>query len=422
MEKRLKILFMSGWYQYYIDTGSIFIREHAKAASLHDDVVILYSCADPYYQPKGLFRIIEDEKDGVKTCGVTYGGTVLNFFRKLTRGNRPGSGSSAPPTDTSILNKVLLFPRFVVVNSFYYWGLFAGFRKLAKEGWKPDIIHTHVSTTGLPAILLGKIYKIPVIVTEHWSAFPKRTLTRVELIKARYVMNRAKVVLPVSNFLKQAIEDYGIKGHFCIIPNTINMENFYPLPAVKRSDDSKKRLLLVANLIPQKGIPELLNALNRIGQKRNDFILDLVGPEIKPYDYEKLAHELKLDNVVEIHKGFKTSEEVGNWMRRCDFFVLPSLMETFGVVYIEAMACGKPVIGMDLPVLREIIDQETGLLVPLGNDKALDEAIETMLDNCRNYSPEKIIGHVRLKYNYKNVGAMLNRVYNEALGGNAASD
>jgi L-malate glycosyltransferase len=421
MEKRLKILYMSGWYQFDMDTGSIFIREHAKAASLHDDVVILYSCADPYPQPKGLFRMIEDEKDGVKTCGVIYGGIILHYFRKLMRENRPGSVSFASPTDTSILGKALRFPRFIVGNSLYYWGLFIGFRRLVKKGLKPDIIHSHVSTTSVPAILLGKIYKIPVIVTEHWSGFPKRTLTSVDLIKARYVMNRAKVVLPVSKFLKQAIEGYGIKGHFHVVPNTINMDNFYPSPAVKQNDDSKKRMLLVANLIPQKGIPELLNALSRIRQKRNDFTLDLVGPEIKPFNYEEMAKDLKLDSAVRFHKGFKTSEEVGEWMRRCDFFVLPSLMETFGVVYIEAMACGKPVIGMDLPALREIIDQETGLVVPLGNDKALDEAIEAMLDNCRYYSPEKIIGHVRLKYNYASVGDMLNQVYQEALGGNHAN-
>jgi hypothetical protein len=68
-----------------------------------------------------------------------------------------------------------------------------------------------------------------------------------------------------------------------------------------------------------------------------------------------------------------------------------------------------------LPALKEIINQETGLLVPLGKDFALEESIEKMLDSYRIYSPERISRNVRLKYNYENVGRMLSQVYREAL-------
>jgi glycosyltransferase involved in cell wall biosynthesis len=289
---------------------------------------------------------------------------------------------------------------------------------LAKEGWKPDVIHAHVSTTSLPAVLIGKLYGIPVIITEHWSGFPKKILKPVQRMIARYVMKRAKVILPVSNFLKEAIEAYGIRGTFRIIPNTINTDIFYPSSLFTQRDDPRKRMLLVTSLlIPQKGFPDLMDALNQLKQKRSDFTLDIVGEEVKPYDYEELARSLGLEDVVRFHKGFRTSEEVGERMRYCDFFVQPSLMETFGVVYIEAMACGKPVIGTDLSVLRDIINEDTGLLVPPGDVEALKKAIEYMLDNYQNYSPEKIAQYVRVRFNYENVGDMLDQVYRESLKG-----
>ena len=83
------------------------------------------------------------------------------------------------------------------------------------------------------------------------------------------------------------------------------------------------------------------------------------------------------------------------------------MWETFGVVYIEAMACGKPVIASDIGGPKEIITPDTGILVPPGNSEALSKAIEFMLDNCSSYSAEKISQYAKERFSYETVGKML---------------
>lgn len=98
-------------------------------------------------------------------------------------------------------------------------------------------------------------------------------------------------------------------------------------------------------------------------------------------------------------------------MQRCDFFVLPSLFETFGVTLIEAMACGKPVIASDIGGPKEIVTEKVGKLVPPGDSETLAEAVDYMLDHYREYDPEKIVQYVRQRYSYQAVGKECDRVY-----------
>ena len=114
--------------------------------------------------------------------------------------------------------------------------------------------------------------------------------------------------------------------------------------------------------------------------------------------------------------GAKPKEEVAEFMKRCDFFVQPSLWETFGVVYIEAMACGKPVIACDIPGPDEFINGDVGVLVPPKDVDALAKAIEFMLDHSGDYSSEYIANYVRERFGYEVVGKRLDEVYHEVVG------
>jgi len=98
-------------------------------------------------------------------------------------------------------------------------------------------------------------------------------------------------------------------------------------------------------------------------------------------------------------------------MRECDFFVLPSFYENFGVVYIEAMACGKPVIATNAGGPKEIVNEDIGVLVPPKDVEALIKAIEYMLDNYQNYSTEKIAQYAKKRFSYEAIGKILDEVY-----------
>jgi len=377
MEKknRLKILFIASWYPSKKNpVNGIFIKEHAKAISLYNNMVVLYSEFIDNNSKEKISKIEDNIEDGLRTLRIWY--------RK----------SPIPKTSTFL----------------YFWSIYKGFRKLMREEWKPDIIHAHVYSAGVPAVILGKIYKIPVVITEHCTVFPRHTLTRFDVLRARFAMNRAKVILPVSKALREAIKSYDIKNRFEIIPNVVNFDVFYPHTLQNRN--GKKRILFVAVLKPQKGVYYLIQALAQLKQKRQDFILDIVGDGPNREEYEKLAMELKLNDVVKFH-GLKTKSEVAKFMRNSDFFVQPSLYETFGVVYIEAMACGKPIIASQLPVLQEIINKEIGILVPPKDTEALVDAIDYMLDHYQEYSSEKILGYAKENFSYEVVGKKLDDIY-----------
>jgi glycosyltransferase involved in cell wall biosynthesis len=415
-EKRLKILFLPAWYPSEVNpVYGTFVKEHAKAASLHNDIVVLYAYPDPYPQRRRLCRVSEDIEDGVRTVRVKYSGIPLYLWGRITARRQESEGLPDSETKATILGKFFAVPRMIMGDLLYYWSIFSAFRKLVKLGWKPDIIHAHVYSAGVPAVLIGRLYGVPVVITEHWTGFPRHILTLSQRIRARFAMSGVRVVLPVSNFLEQAIRAYGIKAEFHVVPNVVDTGIYHPLPKQVGKDDPRKKILLVAMLTPQKGVPYLLDALAEVKQARTDFCLDIVGEGGERKKYEDLSQQLGLGDCVTFHKGFYTKKEIAELMQRCDFFIQPSLFETFGVVYIEAMACGKPVIGSDLRVLREIVDQKVGILVPPKDVKALAKAIERMLDSYQNYSPEEIAQYAGERFSYGAVGKVLDDVYREVL-------
>jgi len=281
-----------------------------------------------------------------------------------------------------------------------------------REGWKPDIIHAHVFSAGVPAVILGKIYKIPVVITEHCTNIATHSLKFYDKIRIRFAMNRANFILPVSKDLKNALQNYyNIKSKFIVVPNVVNTDMFYPLKSLGRQNNKKnnrKRMLSVCVLSPRKGIEYLLKSLYQLKQKRQDFILDIVGDGPKRKEYEELTEELNLDKIV---KFYGRQPEIVSFMRNCDFFVLPSLYENFGVVYIEAMACGKPVIGTNAGGPSEIINKETGVLVPPKNIEVLTDTIDYMLDHYQDYSSEKISKYAKKNFSYEVVGKKIDEIY-----------
>lgn len=416
-QRRLKVLFIPAWYPSEVNpVAGIFVKEHAKAASLYNDIVVLYAYPDLHPQRMHLYRVSEDTEDGIRTIRVRYSGVFFYLGRKLMRkGQKQNTLSNSQSRSAATLSKLLRIPALMIGGLLYYGGIFATFRKLVKEGWKPDIIHAHVFTAGVPAIILGKLYRIPVVITEHWTVFPRHALTFFERMKARCAMNRARIILPVSDDLRRHIEAYGIKSKFKIVPNVVNTEMFSPaFSQNKKRGSQRKELLLVATLTPQKGVPYLLEALSQIKQEREDFVLNIVGDGPNRREYEELTKNLGLENVVKFH-GLKSKEQVAQFMRNCDFYVQPSLWENLPCVFIETMACGKPVIASDVGGVKEIIDKENGILVPPKDVEALREAIVHMLDNYQNYSPEKIAQYARERFSYKVVGKMLDDIYSGAL-------
>ena len=383
-KKRLKILFIPAWYPSKQNSvAGIFIQEHAKAVSLYNDVIVLYSEGIDH-SIKNFFKIEDNIEDGIRTLRLHY------------------RRSPIPKTTYFI----------------YLWSIFKGFRKLIHEGWKPDIIHAHVYSAGVPAIIIGKLYKIPVVITEHWSGFPRHMLGKFGTLKARFSMNRAKIILPVSKDLENAIKSYGIKNKFKIVPNVVNTKIFYPLS--QKTNNKIKKMLFVALFLPIKGIPYLFQSLVQLRQKRQDFVLDVVGDGPNREEYKKLSKELGLEGIVKFH-GLKTKLEIAEFMRNSDFFVLPSLWENLPCVLIEAMASGLSVIASNVGGISEILNKENGILIQPKDIVGLSKAINYMLDHYKDYSSEKISQYAKENFSYEAVGEKIDKIYKEAIYENNTS-
>ncbi len=376
-KKQFNVLFLPSYYPTKEDlVQGIFIREHAQAVALFDNVVVLYPQESNRTNLR-LSKFSDSIEDGIRTIRIPY----------------PSSR----------------FTRLTGIRHYWYWSFLKGFIYLLRCGFMPDMIHAHVFNAGIPAIILGWRYKIPVVITEHYTNFATHSATFLDQLKAKFTLGKANVILPVSNDLKKALHDhYHINNNFHVVPNVVNTSVYYPSICQTREKDGKKRMLLVAVLTPRKGIKYLLEALNRIKLKRQDYFLDIVGTGPNRTDYEEEVKKLGLSDFVKFHGR---QPEVASFMRNCDFFILPSLYENFGVVYIEAMACGKPVIATNAGGPNEVVNEEVGLLVPPKDVDALVEVIIYMLDHFHNYNPEKLVEYARTKYSYEVVGQEIHQTY-----------
>ena len=371
----MKILFITAWYPTEENPVSgIFIREHAKAVSLSGDEVIVLYGERSKARMKGVYKVSDTIEEGIRTIRIFY------------------------------------FPSpFRTINYFIYlWGMINHSKKLIESGFKPRVIHAHIFSAGVPAIIVGKFYKIPVVITEHWSGFPQKQLKWIESKIARFAMNHSRCILPVSRSLQRGIEAYGIKGRFQIIPNVVDTALFYPVDKDQKGVHAK-RILFVGSLKPIKGLPFLFHALAQLPQRTDHWQLDIVGDGPARRECEHLVAELRLTERVTFHE-FKAKPQVAELMRQADLFVLPSLWENLPCVIIEAMASGLPILSTVTGGIPEIFDEELGILVPPGDINKLSAALSDMMGSLDKFDRQKIARRA-LAFSPEAVGKLIHSIY-----------
>lgn len=153
--------------------------------------------------------------------------------------------------------------------------------------------------------------------------------------------------------------------------------------AARAAEEGELRILFVANLIPRKGLHHLLKALHSLGGR--PFRLDVVGSEEHDRDYAATVRgqvrELGLESRVHFH-GALAGEALGERFRAAQLLAVPSSYEGFGIVYLEGMSFGLPVIASAAGATDEIVRHEsTGFLVPTGDVFCLARRIESLLED-----------------------------------------
>jgi glycosyltransferase involved in cell wall biosynthesis len=129
-----------------------------------------------------------------------------------------------------------------------------------------------------------------------------------------------------------------------------------------------------------------------------------------------LARELGIADAVTF-AGKRPNSEIPLWINACDLLVLPSLSEGFGVALVEALACGKPVVATRCGGPEDIVNADTGILVPPRDEIALAEALREILSGERQFDPQRVRQHALENDAYDKVVSRILAVYERALSG-----
>ena len=252
---------------------------------------------------------------------------------------------------------------------------------------KIDIIHAHVSYPGgYIASVLAREQGIPYVLTEHMGPFPFPSFLRdaQPLPEISQAFLGAAASIAVSPALAARIVSFGYPRPV-VIPNMVDDRVFFPSPI----NSEKTIFLTLCAISEQKGIDQLLNAIAMWNPPADNFEFRIAGDGPQRKAYEDKARELGLGDRVR-WLGAVSRNRVPDLFRNCHIFVMPSRHESFGVVYAEAIACGKPVIATRCGGPEYIVNDINGKLVDVDDVLGLSKIMQEMAINLKYYDLNSI--------------------------------
>ena len=256
---------------------------------------------------------------------------------------------------------------------------------IAQVARQCDLVHAHWTISGGAALAGQWMFRKPLVVTVHGSDIFQVPRHPVGAAITRAILRRTQRITAVSDALKQATCALGIDAaKIEVISNGIDLARFQPpTPDPRRKAGQVTRtILFVGFLIKRKGVRYLIEALSLLpallSADAPPYELVIVGEGPEEDALRHLVAELGLQDHVTF-AGFQSQAVVSEWMQRAWTFVLPSLEEGQGVVLLEALASGTPVLASDVDGMREVVAPQVGMRVPPADPPALAEALRQML-------------------------------------------
>jgi glycosyltransferase involved in cell wall biosynthesis len=298
------------------------------------------------------------------------------------------------------------------------------FGELVRRG-SFDIVHAHSFRTELGSVLWGRLFgRAPRVVrtvhnVDEFYVSPRyATLTR---LSAKGLDRIVAISDAVATYLRDEADlpdEKVVRIHYGIDPTPYQPD--VPPPSRRPAGDPLRRptIGVVARLAPQKGHRVLFDALPAIKAAVPDVHTRLVGHEELSTTAELMAQALQTGVAEYVDfEGFRS--DIPQVMADLDVFVLPSLWEGFGLVLLEAMAAGRPVVASAVgPIPEIVVDGVTGLLVPPGDSAALAEAVTRLLRDPELAAAYGRAGRARVERELR-VDTMVTRteaLYDELLG------
>ena len=291
---------------------------------------------------------------------------------------------------------------------------------IKKKGIVFDLIHAHFTwSAGYVGAKLKEKYRVPVIVTAHgYDIYDLPFKDEEWREKIGYVLNAADFIITVSNSNLDCIKNLNVKTPVKVIPNGFRGDWFHSRDSNECRKTlnlplDKKIILTIGSLAEIKGHKYLIDAMKEVVKQKKNTLCIIVGDGKLKNKLKKQIRKAGLENYVKLVGG-KPHNEIPIWMNACDAFVLPSLRESFGIVQIEAMACGKPVVATYNGGSEEIITSEDyGFLVEPANPEELAEKILIALH--KEWDSEKIRKYAE-QFRWVDIAKEIVKVYRKLRG------
>jgi teichuronic acid biosynthesis glycosyltransferase TuaC len=285
-------------------------------------------------------------------------------------------------------------------------------RIIEKENIRFDLIHAHFTwPSGAIAVRLKEEFQVPVVVTIHedsgWleeelKGNDPRIKATWENADALIRVNRTEV--PVLQKFNTAV--FAVPNGFAPLYTPLDMQE-----SRRALNLPKEQQILFAfgDLLERKGFQYLIEAMKLLSDQHKDLLCIIAGKgRYKPH-LNNMIKKLNLEDNVVILDQYIPTEKMPVWINSANLFIFPSLKESFGIVQVEALACGKPVIAARNTGSSEVIaSDDVGILCEPGSGAALADAIACGLD--RSWDSAKILEYAQ-QYRWETVVGDLVRIY-----------
>lgn len=388
----MHVLIIPSWYpETPEDVDGIFFRLQAQA--LQRSGLKIGVTAPVFRSMRG------------KPASVVNGGYGI---RSYTEENIP----------TYVYKSMYFFPRLPYLDRHRWvragWKLFEHY---VRDHGTPDIIHAHsMNHAGILAQQIHAKTGIPFVLTEHSSTYARKLIRNWQRPAMLQSAQQCSARIAVSKDFCRLLEtEYGGLD-WQYIPNSLSPAFIRPVDLANKPKNADFTFCSVAHLNYNKGFDILLPAFAEALKTHPDLKLKIGGTGLIASQLHNLAAELGLENSVEFLGGLQ-NDQVLDLMFRSDAFVLASRNETFGVVFIEALSQGLPVAATRCGGPQTIINENNGILVPVGDVQALAGALVSLYENRGRYDAQTLRADCLSEFGEEAVVRQITAVYKTILGG-----
>lgn len=283
------------------------------------------------------------------------------------------------------------------------------FKEYISVNGKPDIIHAHnIIYSGLVAQIIKEKYEIPYIITEHSSIFMRNQHNKyLRLINEKIVFNSN--LYAVSNKFSEVLKNIFKLDQVGVINNVLSPHFTNPNKFKKNKDVFT--FISIGNFTKNKNHRLIIESFLRAFHISEKVKLILVGSGPEKHTLNSLIKQSGRTKQFKVFEYLNQNELV-QLMHDCDCFVLSSNYETFGVVIIEAMACGLPVISTKCFGPEDILNKNYGILIDKNNSEQMVQAMKQIININKQYIAKEIRNYAIDNYGEANFLNKIDSIYN----------